>query len=493
VAASGGLNEDTSGNTLRIADNDTDMTDFLSKSLVYIEVSAYVYDVRRPWRSADTITRSGYGCVVDDNRVLTTAWNVSDAALIKIRKYAHNEFIKAEVEYVDYECNLSVLKLDSGSEHLDLEPISFSKEFTEGKALMSYWLSKNGHVTSARGYLDRAQVHPSTVSYNKMLNYIVSNTSQKQGRGRLYCSKRKAVGIACWADTEKQEVGLIPGEVINIFLENTYRDKFRNVATVGFSTSKLLDPVMRKYLNLPIDLKHGVLVSGVYNLGTGSDILSKHDVITAINGNIINPYGRYNNRIYGKLALEHIVNTSVVGDNIKFTIFRDGVKINLESSASSFGGSDMLVPHYFYDRRPRYLVRGGFVFQPLTLDYLMIYGDNWQGKAPPHLFNYLTNFSYRPTEERKEIIILSYVLPSPVNLGYQDLGQLVVESCNGKKVGSLEDLYNLLYSTEGNKKFDVIEFEKNSPTAVIPRQNIEQVDAMIQQGYRIPELTNINP
>ena len=100
----------------------------------------------------------------------------------------------------------------------------------------------------------------------------------------------------------------------------------------------------------------------------------------------------------------------------------------------------MLVPYYEYGRQPEYVVTGGFVFQKLTRPYLTNFGQDWMGRVTPHLFHYYRDMSLKPTIQRRDIVILSYCLPAPINIGYNDLAQLVVSSVNGMPISRIGDV-----------------------------------------------------
>jgi len=470
---------------------DVDISEELKKSLVYLDISGYAYDLMRPWKSPEVGEKFGYGCAISGDEVLTTAWNLTDTALVRARKYGQNEFIGATVKVIDYETNLCILKLDSSAMDKPLKPIRFSEEYVKGTQLKSYWLSSGGHLTSARGYLDRAEVTQSTVSYTRLLNYIAANTSSDIGRGRLYCMGKKPIGIAFWADGDSQESGLIPAEAINAFLADSKDGDYTGFGTAGFATSTLLDPARREWLKMPEDLKHGIFVNKVFKLGTGSDILKSNDVILAIDGKSLNPYGRYLHKKFDRISFHHLINRHKAGEEITFDLWRSGAKKRLTTKAARFDVSEMLVPYYQYGRRAGYIVTGGFVIQALSRDYLRMWGDGWPGKVPPHLYNYYRNSAFEPSDDRGEIVILSYCLPAPINLGYQRLRLKIISKFNGMKITRLSDIPKAM-ELNPDSKYHVIEFEHANPTVVIPRENLEYIDAMIAKNYGITELSNID-
>jgi hypothetical protein len=469
-------------------DTPVDLTEAMKESLVYLDVATYSYERFQPWKPADIIDKNGYGCAVGPYEVLTTAWTVSDAAFIKVRRYAQNEFIPAGVKVVDYECNLAVLELEKDAAAEPLVPIKFHADYNEGNQLTCYWLSSGGHLTTGRGFLDRAQVRKSTVSYANFLNYIVSNTSRETNRGQVYCDGDKAVGIACWHDDN--EAGLISAVTINKFLTQAARDEYKGFGAVGFATENLLDPAMRSFLKMPADLKHGVYVNKVYNLGTGIDVLKKNDVILSIDDQTLNPYGRYLHPEFDRISFHHLITNHQADDTVKFEIWRDGTEQTIEVKAKNFKAEQMLVPYYEYDSAPEYIVTGGFVLQQLTRDYLQMWGDEFAGKVPPHLYHYYHDMTFKPTDERKSIVILSYVLPHDINLGYQGLGRVVVSKFNGMTISDMSDILKAK-KLNPDSKFDVIEFEMDYPTVVIDRSELAEADITIAARYGIRQPARI--
>ena len=150
----------------------------------------------------------------------------------------------------------------------------------------------------------------------------------------------------------------------------------------------------------------------------------------------------------------------------------------------------MLVPYYEFDLQPEYIVTAGYVLQTLTRPYLAQWGDGWEGQVEPHLFHYFHDLAFKPTDLRTDIVILSYVLPANINLGYADLDQLVVKKFNGMNVSSIADVLTA-QKLNPDSKYAVIEFELDNPPVVIPRDQLALADQLISQNYGIPTLTNV--
>ncbi len=469
----------------------------MKESLVYLEISSYGYDQLRPWRNTDVAQKGGVGCAVGRNEVITPAWNLTDASLVKARRLGQNEYIPATIRAIDYEIDLALVELEPNSLKKALKPVKFADKFQRGAKLNYYWLNSAGNLTTGQGYLDRAEVRRSPTSYASFLSYIVTNMSQETGIGQLYCNGSTPVGIACWSE-DTTEAGLIPAVVINSFLSNAKEATYPGVPAVGFSTDELLDPATRAHLRMPETLKEGVLVTDVYNLGTGSpstslgtgDSLKSNDVILAIDGKGLDAYGKFQHREYDRVSFHHLIVSHKIGEKIDFDIWRDGAREQIKVQAKNFDVREMLVPSYEYGQQPEYVVTGGYVFQKLTRPYLTNWGKDWAGRVTPHLFHYYRDMSFKPTVQRRDIVILSYCLPAQINLGYNDLSQLVVSSFNGMPISRISDIAKA-QKLNPDSEYDVVEFELDNPTVVIPRRQLPQADMLITKNYGIRKSVNL--
>lgn len=487
IAACIGAASCSSVNNVQLTDV-TDLTESMKQSLVYLEISNSAYDLYQPWKRTPTSRDSGFGCAISPYEILTTAENVANATLIQARLYGQNAYIPASVVTVDYECNLCLLKLDKSALGAPLTPLSFTESFPNRKQLTSYWLSSGNHLTTARSTLDRAEMHHSDVSFAQNLTFFATNVSRPFGDGEVCCYGNDVIGMACWGTDS--DSGIIPSETINRFLNHCKQKNYTGFGSAGFEIYALLDPVMRKYLKMPDDMNYGTYVSTVYSIGTGSDELKHADVILSIDGKQLNPYGRYEHPEYDRISFHHIFSQTPAGQKIPVEVFRDGKTMHLEITSKSIESDNMLIPYYLYGKQPQYIVIGGFVFQQLSRDYLTLWGSDFSGKVPPHLYHYYIDYSFKPSADRQDIVVLSYVLPARMNQGYQQLSRLVVDSINGKKISSMKDV---LPAVEKSDNADLIEvtFEMDSPVVAIPKNQLNEANAQIARLYGIPQQMHI--
>jgi hypothetical protein len=466
-----------------------DLTEIMKDSIVYLEISRHPYDVREPWKRSDIFEDWACACAVGEYQVITTAESVADHTYLKALRSGQNEFIGAKIEIVDYETNLCLIQLDPNQLDKPLNPLKFSENYRKGAEVECYWLSSENSLYNGRGYLDKVNIQKTQTSHAQYLRYIVADASQPTSHGEVYCMGSTPVGIACWSDNDK-EADLIPAEIINRFLTCIQNGDYKGFGKVGFTVSELLNPAMRSFLKMPESYKSGVYVADVYNLGTGHESLQKDDVILAIDGNTLDPYGRFLHPKYQRLMFDHLITGKSVGENILFEVWRNGKKTEIKTSVESFETSEMLVPYNEFDRQPEFIITAGFVLQKLTREYLMEFGRDMAGNAPSHLYQYYLNYAYKPTSERHNIVVLSYVLPTQFNIGYASLGYMVVSKYNGVEISSLDDIIEA-QKLNPDSKYDVIELELESPVIVIERGQIKAADMFVRQNYGVTKLMNL--
>lgn len=470
---------------------ESDLTEKMKSSIVYLEVSSHGYSQSEPWKYERLSESWACACAVGEYEVVTTAAGIADRAFLRALRYGQTEFVGASVTVVDYDTNLCLIRLDPNALGTPLKPLVFSEDYVKGAEVRFYWLSRDSQLYNGRGYLDRASVEPTQISHGQRLCYIAANTSQQTAKGEVYCSGSSPIGIA-YATSQEKESTLIPGETINRFLKAAAEKSYKGFGEVGFMLSELLNPAMRTFLKMPASLVNGAYVADVYNLGTGCESLKKGDVILSIDGNALDPYGRLLHPMYGQISFSYLITSKPVGESIRFELWRDGRKMEIQTDVVSFDVSQMLVPYHEYDRQPEYIVTGGFVLRKLTRDYLLEFGKDMAGQSPPHLYHYYSDLAFKPTAERRDIVVLSYVLPAPFNLGYPGLGQMVVTKFNGMTIRSIKDI-STAQKLNPESQYDIIEFELDNPVVVIPRRGLSADDQSIGRNYGITKLSNLNP
>src|SRR5205085_5282815 len=94
-----------------------------------------------------------------------------------------------------------------------------------------------------------------------------------------------------------------------------------------------------------------------------------------------------------------VVERKFKGDKVKFDILRDRKPIKLTIVMDRVWPDEMQAHHY--DTRPRYVVYGGLIFQPLSLDLLEAYQTS--DLRVRHYFDYFILEQIRSEEHTSEL------------------------------------------------------------------------------------------
>jgi len=170
------------------------------------------------------------------------------------------------------------------------------------------------------------------------------------------------------------------------------------------------------------------------------------------------------------------------GDSVKLDILRDKKPLTVTLELGSVWPYGFLA--HGYDVRPRYIVYGGLLFQPLTLDLVEAYQPT--DIRLRHYFDYfVTEQIYL---EHPEVIVLTNILPDPTNTYLSAYRLSIVDEINGQKVRTLADLAKAFSETPD--RF-VIRMIGDGPPLVLDPKEVESARERIKTRYNVVSEQNL--
>ena len=187
-------------------------------------------------------------------------------------------------------------------------------------------------------------------------------------------------------------------------IEDGHYDRY---VDLGITYSKLQNPAQRHYLGLKDD-DRGVLVGTVIDAGPCGKLLKSGDVLLSIDGHPIasDAFVEYEGE---RVQMPEVVERKFKGDTVKLDLLRNQQPMSVVITLGSVW--PYFMQGHSYDIRPRYVLYGGLLFQPMSLDLLEAYriGD----LRVRHFFDFfVTEQIYL---QHPEVIILTNILPDPIN------------------------------------------------------------------------------
>ena len=463
----------------------------LSSSLVKLSVTCQKYNPASPWKKYDEKTRSGYGCILPSRRILTTADIVQDSTLIRIKKSSSPEFFTARVEVVDKDADLATLSVEDKSFFTDLTPVELGPPVHLDQPVKFLVFEESNQLREIPGTIVKISVEDYYLGWEQYLVYGAAVNFEDRGGGwsEPVFAGGKLIGLDMSYSAANQYAQIIPSLIIRHFLDGIRPSGYRGFPSPGLGWSKIVNPDLRKYLDLPAGLE-GVYIRDILPDSFAAAILKVGDVLLSVDGLDLDAEGYYRNPVWGKLSfLDIISRLHYPGDPLELRVFRRGRVIKLSAPLKVMTRKDYLVPVVGSGVQPRYIVFGGVVIQELTLDYLKAWGKDWKDKADKKYLYYYDYEAQKPTAARRRLVILNKILPDDVNIGYQNLRDNIISTVNGRPISRLEDVAEALRHPPG--KYHSFTLEEYRRQVVLPVKGIRAADLRIAKRYGIGKLANI--
>ncbi|TAG11044.1 MAG: PDZ domain-containing protein [Verrucomicrobia bacterium] len=464
----------------------------LRKSVVRINSTLQSWSLSQPWQRNDPDQRYSLGAVVGPQQVLTSAEMVADATYIELESVDAKHFVQAKVLVVDYEVNLALLgPLDSGKANglFDgMVPLEIAKPLKIGDSLQAVQVEANGELLQTSGNLQSIDLISTFMDDHQFLTYLLKGSMQSAASSFSLpvLTDGKLAGVLATYDSEDQISQVVATEIVAKFLAQAAEGNYQGFPSLGVGAATTEDSTFRAWLKLT-DEQGGLYISKVRK-GGAADLagVQSGDVLLAVDGQKIDRRGYFEHPQYGNLFWGHLIRGArMVGESVKLSMLRKGEPIEVSAALTRLAEADKIVPTYQFGIAPNFLVKGGLVFQELTLDVLKSFGENWQTRAPLDFLNALENPEEYEGKVRR-VVFLSGSIPTPATVGYESLRQMIVSEVNGVPVKDMKSLIEAFSKQENS--MHRIEFQEDRFTIQLDEVLATRVDEqLLQRG--IPRLS----
>ncbi|TGM88123.1 PDZ domain-containing protein [Leptospira levettii] len=456
-------------------------------SILQIKVTVLYPNYIQPWRFKNPEIRQSTGIYIGENRILVPAQAIYFYSNIEVKKPDTLKVYTAEVERIDADLGLAILKLNDASFQKDLKAVIFQSEvFLPGTGtVMESKDQRNLEEKKLR--MIRMDIDSYASGYAEYPYIEIQSEEKLDGVGELVLDVNSRIPQGILYQFKENGMGkLIPSFSIKHFIEG------KSFPFKGFRFKPLVDSASRNEYGLRKD-DLGVLVAEIYPGSSADGILKLEDVILEVSNYKIDPKGYFDHPKFGKLNMSYLFHNTNESDSafdkkIKVKVFRNKKPITLELESKPLNESAIRIPHgNTRSQMPKYLMLAGILFQELSEYYLTEHGNQWRNRVSKELL-YLNDF-YRIKRNSKEgkVIFLSQVVPLSGNKAYHMTHQLVLKSVNGQEVSSLEDLRNVVNQNES----PYIRFTMNDGYELIfKKDEISSLNEEAKKSFQIPSDSN---
>jgi S1-C subfamily serine protease len=417
---------------------------------------------------------------------MTNAHVVSNSRYLTVERDGDPNKYPATVLFVAHDCDLALLKVASPEFFKNMTPLTFGGIPELESVVSAYGYPLGGERMSVTtGIVSRVDfliyTHSSIDSH---LTVQISAQINPGNSGGPVMQNAKVVGVAFQGysgDVAQGVAYMIPTPVIRRFLKDIEDGHYDKYVDLGITPIKLQNPAQRHFLGLKDD-DRGVLVGTVITAGPAADHLQAGDVLLSIDDHPIASDGTV--ELEGeRVDMPEVVERKFKGDVVKLDIWRDKKPLAVSIELGSVWPYAYLA--HSYDVRPRYVVYGGLLFQPLTLDLIDAYQPT--DIRIRHYFDYfVTEQIYL---EHPEVIVLTNILPDPSNTYLAPYRASIVDEINGRKVRTLSDLAKAFSETPD--RF-VVRMIGDGPPLVLDPKEVESARERIKTRYNVVSEQNLD-
>ncbi len=457
----------------------------VQKSLVRITATSVEPDYKAPWNAGGLERGVGAGFVISGNRIMTNAHVVANSRYVTVERDGDPNKYPAKVQFIANDCDLAVITVPAPDFFKNMLPLQFGGIPTLESTVSAYGYPIGGERMSVTtGIVSRVDFQLYThSSVDQHLAIQISAQINPGNSGGPVMQDAKVVGVAFQGysgDVAQGVAYMIPTPVIKRFLQDIGNGHYDEYPDLAITYAKLQNPAQRRFLGLKDD-DRGVLVSSVVAAGPSNGILYPGDVLLAIDGHPI--ASDANVELDGEHAqFEEVVERKFKGDSVKLDVLRN--KQPTTVSIKLYKPWPYSVQGHSYDVRPRYVLYGGLLFQPLNLDMLEAYRT--ADLRVRHFFEYFVLDQLYV--QHPDVIVLTNILPDPINTYLAPYRGGIVDEINGKKIRTLDELAKAFADSPDRL---VIRMIGDGPPLVLDRKQVEAARERIMTRYNVLKEQNL--
>jgi S1-C subfamily serine protease len=458
----------------------------VQKSLVRITATAVEPDYKAPWNAGVIARGVGAGFVIDGNRIMTNAHVVSNSRYLTVERDGDPNKYPATVQFVAHDCDLALVTVSAPNFFKNMVPLHFGGIPELESTVSAYGYPLGGERMSVTtGIVSRIDFQLYThSSIDQHLAIQISAQINPGNSGGPVMQNAKVVGVAFQGysgDVAQGVAYMIPTPVIQRFLKDISDGRYDKYVDLGLTYAKLQNPAQRHFLGLKDD-DRGVLVSTVVAAGPCAKAVKPGDVLLSIDDHAI--ASDANVELDGeRVEMPEVVERKFKGQTVKLDMWRDKqpVTVNIELDTVP----PYLVQGHTYDVRPRYVVYAGLLFQPLNLELIDAYQPS--DLRLRHFFDFFV--LEQIYVEHPEVVVLTNILPDPINTYLAPYRGSIVDDVNGQKIRTLADLAKAFAQPSDRL---VISLIGDGPPLVLDPKEVEAARERIRTRYNVIKEENLD-
>lgn len=447
------------------------------KSVVLLKCTERIPDWCAPWKSGTykRSTCSGFAVNVKSQQmILTNAHCMQYSEFVECIS-GSNVSITMSIYDIAQELDLALL-IPNNNEKKFWQSCTFptisAQDVEQGENVIVVGFPRGGINSSmTRGIVSRYTMQQYSGAVNNMAVQIDAAVNPGNSGGPVFNEAGHVVGVAFAHQADMQNMCfMIPATFVSFYLREIEKHgSFPGLCDLSIHSNPVENQNMRDFLMFNNKIEGGIYIREVCRFGSSASILRSGDVIYKINNQTISERGMVkhsDNWIYFWQILREIS----VGDFVQLEILRNKEKLKLKIKLHPL--VRYLIPTLDKDINKKYYIFGGLAFIALNTKYLT------QKKLQDQSCDFSQYLEQWPNCENEEVIILSEIFASEINMGYNNPGTRLL-CVNSEPVSSMRDLFDICEKPQMH--FIKFEFEKEYIIVLDWAKALEVSDPIAQQ------------
>ena len=447
--------------------------DAIKKSLVKIYSSHQQFDFQSPWQSGLDYNSTATGFIVEGNKILTNAHAVINNKYLQIRKDGDSKKYKAKVKFISEEYDLALLDIEDKTFFDNVVPLKFGKIPNLRDKVTIYGYPLGGDkLSTTQGIVSRIEHNSYTLTNQRFLIGQTDAAINPGNSGGPVVSNDKVIGVAFSGLMLADNIGyFIPVNIVEHFLTDIEDGKYDGAPKIGLNWRQLESPAHRKMLGIA-ETSKGVLITGVLRNSVFDGVFQKNDVLLKLDSYDVDYDGTVEFRKNERTDFEFISQQKNFGDTLSYEIVRNKKRITGTVTLSKDKDPSDLIREMSIDAQPSYYLYGGFLFEPLSYNYLKTsYLSLDQSLKQSNKF-----------DGYDELIVIVRVLSDDVNIGYSQIVDKIILKVNGEKYKGFTDFVAKIKNSDS--EFIVFE-DIDGQEIVLDNKDIKKRNKEILENYNI--------
>ncbi|TGK13075.1 serine protease [Leptospira fletcheri] len=418
----------------------------------------------------------GSGFIIQGNRILTNAHVVADSKFLKVKHYNSGKYYDAKVEFLGYDCDLALLKVEDDEFFMGIEPLEIADESPSlgSNLLMLGYPEGDENLTLENGIVNRVErlrYSFTGLDYRKVVRVTANILPGYSGGPAIQNGKVAGITFEV-SQLQGNTAYLIPPEIVLHFLKDVEDGSYNGFPYAGFTFQNGNSESLKRYLKVPAGLQ-GVLINKVYPDSSFSEVLQQDDFLYKIDDAFLNNEGGLQ-EFTGRTIVD-LIEPNFIGQTLTLFFYRNGKHYKVPTQLKQTKSLDM-----YRDRESKNFVGAGLMFQSVNRALFGKESQRIETALRYHYSYYIQDDLFRFTERD---LILTTIFPDPLNSKYLPYRFKILESINGKTPSDLSDFKDLW-----NKYADgtiVLKFRGVGLPLILDTKTIRTIDARVKKRFDV--------